>query len=396
MTTQMPVATHVRTLDGLRAAASLLVVGTHVGFWTGLVTPSFTGAVVARMDVGVALFFGLSGFLLGRPWIVAALSVDDRPGPSVRTYAVRRVARIVPAYWCALAAVLVLEAGHLLRPELRSTGQLTAGNIASHVVLTQDLIGDHLSSFSQTWSLTTEATFYLALPGLGWLLCLRAARAGSADQRYAVVVRGCLAGLLLGAAVTAYAATDLPLASGPLNTSLLGHAGWFAAGAWVCAVRSSGRSPGRLASLRPDELVAVAALCFVLASSPLCGQLLFADSEPWQAAGRELLYAAVAALALLAVTRATSDTAAPSVTGRVLSHPLLVWIGDRSYGLFLWHLPVLFVVLTVLGGPLFDPSPLLTGGLTLAISLAIADASFRWVEQPVLHWAHRRTQVARQ
>lgn len=393
MTVASAGTSHLRTLDGLRAVASLLVVGTHVGFWTGLVSPSFTGALVARLDVGVALFFALSGFLLSRPWIVAALSGDDRRRPSLRVYAVRRLARIAPAYWCALAAVLVLEGARLLRPELLSTDRLTPLNLASHLVLTQDLIGDHLSSFSQTWSLTTEASFYVALPALGWLLCRRAARAGSADERYAVVVRGCVAGLVLGAAVTAYAATDLPLGTGPLATSLLGHAGWFAVGAWVCALRLTGRRPGRLGALRPDELVALAALCFVLAASPAGGQLLFASPEPWQAAVRELLYAGVAALALLA---ATQQTDRPSVTVRVVTHRAMVWVGDRSYGLFLWHLPVLFVVLTVLGGPLFEPSPLLTGGLTLAISLAIADASFRWVEQPVLRWAHRRTQVARQ
>jgi peptidoglycan/LPS O-acetylase OafA/YrhL len=392
MTTTVPQPSHLRTLDGLRATAALLVVGTHVGFWTGLVSPSLTGALVARLDVGVALFFGLSGFLLARPWIAVALGGTSRR-PDLRTYAVRRIARIAPAYWVALVAVLLLEIGRVFRVELRSTDALVAGNVVPHLVVMQDLIGDHLSSFSQTWSLTTEVTFYAALPGLGWLLCRRASRAGSADERYAVVVRACLAGVVVGAAVSAYAATDLPLATGALGTSLLGHAGWFAAGAWVCAVRLTGRRPRLLAALGPDELVVVAAMCFVLAASPAGGRLLFATPEPWQAAVRELLYAGVAALLLLA---ATSTGGRPGATSWVLNHPVMVWVGDRSYGLFLWHLPVLFVVLTVLGGPLFEPSPWLTGALTLTISLAIADASFRWIEQPALRWAHRRTQVARQ
>lgn len=392
MTATVPQHSHLRTLDGLRAAAALLVVGTHVGFWTGLVTPSFTGALVARLDVGVALFFALSGFLLTRPWIAVALT-DTPTRPNLRTYAVRRFARIAPAYWAVLAGVLLLEFGDVFRTELRSTDSLVAGNLVPHLFVLQDLIGDHLSSFSQTWSLTTEVTFYVALPGLGWWLCRRAARAESAAGRYAVVVRGCVAAVVLGAAVTAYAATDLPLATGALGTSLLGHAGWFAAGAWVCAVRLTGRSPGRLGALRPDELVVVAGLCFVLAASPAGGRLLFATPEPWQAALREVLYATVAALILLAATQPSNQAA---VTSRVLNHPVMVWIGDRSYGLFLWHLPVLFVVLTVLGGPLFEQSPLLTAGMTLGISLAIADASFRWIERPVLRWAHRRTQVTRQ
>lgn len=392
MTPDTTNATHLRSLDGLRAVAALAVVGTHVSFWTGLVTPSFTGAVVARLDVGVALFFALSGFLLARPWIATALD-DSRTGPNLRTYALRRFARIAPAYWCALAAVLALEYAHAFRPELRSVDSLTPGVILPHLVIMQDLADNHLSSFSQTWSLTTEVTFYVALPLLGLLVMRRAARVRTLDERFSVISRICLAGVVLGAAVTAYSATALPFATGALGTSLLGHAGWFAVGAWVCALRLARKRPWLIGSLKQDELVAVAAVCFIVAASPLGGRLLFASPEPWQASTRELLYAAVAMLTLLAATQPASS---PSITSRVLTSRVMVWIGDRSYSLFLWHLPILFLVLTWEGGPLFEPSPILVGVLTLGISLVVADASFRWIESPVLRWAHRRTQLTRQ
>ena len=57
-------------LNALRAAGALMVLTTHTAFDTGQVPRGWTGAVLARMDFGVALFFVLSGFLLGRPFLL--------------------------------------------------------------------------------------------------------------------------------------------------------------------------------------------------------------------------------------------------------------------------------------------------------------------------------------
>ena len=59
-------------LTGMRAVAALLVVATHAAFATGKLTHGYVGAIYARLEIGVALFFVLSGFLLFRPWVVAA------------------------------------------------------------------------------------------------------------------------------------------------------------------------------------------------------------------------------------------------------------------------------------------------------------------------------------
>lgn len=55
-------------LDGLRAIAATLVVLTHSGFLSGQYYNGQVGAFLARSDVGVPIFFALSGFLLSRGW----------------------------------------------------------------------------------------------------------------------------------------------------------------------------------------------------------------------------------------------------------------------------------------------------------------------------------------
>jgi peptidoglycan/LPS O-acetylase OafA/YrhL len=76
--------------------AALLVLGTHAAFATGKLTHGYLGLVYARLEIGVPIFFVLSGFLLFRPWVRAAAA--GLAAPSVRHYARRRLRRIMPAY----------------------------------------------------------------------------------------------------------------------------------------------------------------------------------------------------------------------------------------------------------------------------------------------------------
>ena len=97
-------------LDTMRAIGALGVVITHVGFWAGIYTSQgYVGVLVARADVGVALFFVLSGFLLYRPFARWSLGASERP--SIRSFAIRRAARIFPAYWVVLGSAARDEEG---------------------------------------------------------------------------------------------------------------------------------------------------------------------------------------------------------------------------------------------------------------------------------------------
>src|SRR5215207_2127807 len=85
-------AERVASLTGIRAVAALLVMGTHAAYATGKYPQGYVGLVYSRMEIGVPIFFVLSGFLLFGPWVKAAASGD--PPPSARRYAWHRVRRI--------------------------------------------------------------------------------------------------------------------------------------------------------------------------------------------------------------------------------------------------------------------------------------------------------------
>src|SRR5215212_6043566 len=90
--------------DSLRAIAALSVVAFHAAFFAGMFTSeSPLRPYLVRMDVGVSVFFLISGFLLYRPFVRARLGGEGTP--HVGGYAWRRFLRIVPAYWVALTIV---------------------------------------------------------------------------------------------------------------------------------------------------------------------------------------------------------------------------------------------------------------------------------------------------
>ena len=146
-------------LDGYRALAAFMVLTTHVAFNTGAIFLPVVGPLMGRMDFGVTLFFLLSGFLLYRPWAKAAMTATT--GPALGTYAVRRAARILPAYWVMVIFTL------LVLPEIQPVRwQAWAVHLGLlHIYLP----GFSLEGLTQTWSLATEVAFYVALPLIAWV-----------------------------------------------------------------------------------------------------------------------------------------------------------------------------------------------------------------------------------
>ena len=92
-------------MDSLRAIAALSVLVTHSGFLSGANLGTWYGDYTARLDVGVTIFFLLSGFLLYRPFVSARAGGARRP--RIPDYARRRLLRILPAYWLALTVLAI-------------------------------------------------------------------------------------------------------------------------------------------------------------------------------------------------------------------------------------------------------------------------------------------------
>jgi len=108
----------VESLTGMRAVAALMVVGTHAAYGTGQVTHPYVGLLYSRLEIGVPIFFVLSGFLLFGPWMKAA-ATGSTP-PALRRYAWRRVRRIMPAYVVTVLLVFLVYQFPHGRAESRS------------------------------------------------------------------------------------------------------------------------------------------------------------------------------------------------------------------------------------------------------------------------------------
>src|SRR2546423_5768317 len=94
-------------VDALRATAAMMVLVDHTGLIAAGPTPGTVATAVRHMlAAGVFLFFVVSGYLIAGPFLRALVNGD--PLPRIGAYAVRRAARIYPAYWVAFTAVLLL------------------------------------------------------------------------------------------------------------------------------------------------------------------------------------------------------------------------------------------------------------------------------------------------
>jgi peptidoglycan/LPS O-acetylase OafA/YrhL len=326
-------------LDGLRAVAATAVLVTHVAFRTGESGAGAGGALLARFDVGVAVFFVLSGFLL----------YPTRP--PLRRYGLRRAARILPAYWLLLAAVL-----------------LYAPVPAPFWWLGQTYTGDTLAGpLTQTWSLGAEAAFYLLLPGLAAL----------ARRWEWPVIAGC--GLVAYGWIAVVHLAGLP---DRMLLWLPGHLDWFAVGMAVAALARRG-VPARLAQLAaaPGTCWAAAGALLFLLATPVAGPLTLAPIPGAAALVKEAGYAVVAGLLLV--------PAALGPQRGLLTTPPLRLAGRWSYGIFLWHLVVLDGVYRLTGWADFSGRMLAVTLLTALGSVVLGGLSWGLVERPALVLADR-------
>ncbi|MGK8485262.1 acyltransferase family protein [Nocardia asiatica] len=366
----------VPALEGMRGMAALGVLLTHVAFQTGASGTPVIGRIWGRFDMAVAVFFALSGFLLWRPHAAAARGLDS--APSVGYYLRHRAARILPAYWVVVCAVLVLL------PSAAGTAGLRVwvSNLALLQVFVPLTLTDGLT---QMWSLSVEVAFYLVLP----LLAFALVRLRGPAARLRVPVLLAVAVVSLGWNLVPVPTPDAIHA----DNWLPGYLPWFAAGMLLAELAEHSVRLSRWWKIGANQplMWTVATTAFLLAATDLAGPAGLTRAEPWQYVVKMAL-GAVIGFALLAPLVLRD----PAARGhRWLESPVAATLGRWSYGIFIWHLAVLSIVFPVFGILPFQGDFGYVLVLTTAITLPVAAASYALVEEPVRRWVRGRDRVRR-
>jgi len=358
-------------LDGLRGLAALSVVCFHVWLYrfpdpTHVRRRGVLDYVLSDFRHGLLLFFVLSGYLLYRGFARAALRGDGFV--DVRQYLRRRVARVVPAYYLAMLGTFVLLWGAGGTPGVRlpaHQGDLVlflffAQNYSSHTVLTFNPV---------TWTLCLEVLFYALLPVFG-IAAYRWSR--GLARRQALALLG-----LLGLGLAWNAGVFLLGGSLVAAKALPAYLPYFALGMLVALwVESGGAWLGRLATV---ALVLGGALC--VAGNALWHSGGGASAVPLAGATLQDLLAGIGFAALVAAVVAGRGVAASWTRFRPLAA-----LGLVSYGVYLWHLPLmLFGARLHLLPQAFVPRLI----VVLLPALAAGTASWLLVERPLLAAASR-------
>ncbi len=361
----------VPALEGMRACAAVAVLLTHTAFQTGQVGYSVMGRVWGRFDMAVALFFGLSGFLLWRGHARAAWSDGAPPAPG--RYYRSRIVRIMPAY--LLVAVVALA---LLPRETPPSGSTWLANLTLTQVFVPYSLTDGLT---QMWSLSVEMLFYLVLPPAALLL----ARLRGPAARLRVPLLIAVAAVSL---TWAWVGAALPLPAGVNHHNWLpAYLPWFIAGIVLAEIVSA--PPTRYEAVRRLALRRLcwpaAAVVFVVICTPLGGPVTLDTPAPWQFAVRMGLGAVLGFLLLAPLVLAPAGAPAGW-----LASGFMQALGRWSYGIFIWHLVVLTAIFPLFAIVPFNGNMLKVTVLTVVFSVVVAALSYAWVEEPAREWLSRR------
>ncbi len=353
-------------LDGLRAVAVALVLGFH------LQVPHLTGGYL-----GVSVFFTLSGFLITQ---LLLSELADTGSVDIVHYLGRRARRLLPAGLLGLALVIGLSAADQFEPSRSLRRQIWAALL--QVANWSDLLRGNSytdlfsapSPVAHYWSLAIEEQFYWFWP-LALLVIVKVIHRRR-PLPYLELVR--LLVPIVGA-LFLIAAVSAPLTARWWSNDAAYLATWarsaeILSGALLAVLSRRGVAIARLAPITLPALMAIVVIAVITPAG-----------RGWAYGGGLPLFAVLTAV-LLAGLQGES----PART--LLSAPPLVWVGKISYGIYVFHWPMI-VWLT--------PDRVGFGGFWLGLvrvvtAVALALVSYRLVEQPVRlgEWFQRTRRVA--
>lgn len=384
--------TRIPGADGLRAIACLLVVWHHTA---QKLNPEGLSPLVGavhflgmRGEVGVSLFFVLSGCLLSAPFWTSF--VESKPFPSMKRYALNRAARIAPAYWlnliiCNILAVVLFNL------------EFNWQKLASAFLFINSY---HFSTFFPSeingplWSIGLEVSCYLLLPIVLYAIFNTAK---STSRAFVGLITAILVLQVLNPLIIQFFMTDnnqkgwqfgidggakqwLPYWN--ISTFFTQFLIGSLAALVIAHLRSKQTKPNRLFDLAFITAAAAAIILIVARLTP--GSPDSFTQQPYVSP-----FFAIFTAGLLVFGSHSKFVA------RVLDNPLFSWLAKLSFGIYLWHVVVIEIIARkfiedyVYFGLTDVWQWVLISAMVLGISIAIAVASWRLLESPILQTVRR-------
>lgn len=388
-------------IEGLRAAAAIAVVAYHVGIMASdqVHLGPIGQVVLPLLGQGLPLFFVLSGFLLFRPFAVSI--VREGRFPSIRRYATNRLLRIYPAYLVIFGVTALVTGSVYIKGSTHGFGPDNVGRLTdpfkflANALLVQMFIPEYvMSGLPVAWSLTAEVTFYLVVPLAALLSAWLVKRGVNKAMALAVVPAGMV---IVGLGVTTWghnAASHLDYsgrvdfafgqtATAVLLRSFLGQADLFGYGvaAALAVVFLSERGVQRVSAWSKLALV-IAGVAAI--SAGMAGTMPYLSN----------LAGVASTLFLLAVVLPSSLSGGANRLAMFLEWLPIRFTGTVSYSIYLWHLPVIFWLmthkLTVGDSALALPFNIV---LVLGIVLPLSALTYYAVERPAMRKKKRLTRA---
>lgn len=365
-------------LDGLRGIAAIGIIGTHAGFASGRsLKHDIPAALLGRLDIGVAIFFLLSGFLLYRPFAIHSLG--GASAPSIMRFWWRRSLRIFPALWLCIVVTL----------SVINTTPATWSDWWHYLLLVQ--VYEHQGAdlnLPHLWTLSVEVAFYALIPLLGALATFRASTPEKSFRRQLQIL-----GVLVVIALGFNLFQDRFLTYDQAQLWFPAYLDWFALGMLLALL--SAATPGlkaggqmrRIASewaAAPGTCLTLAAVLWGLTMTQLGTPRFLVRPTFWQWTVQHYLFGAAAFFVMLPVVLGSGGAA-----GAILSSRAGQIVGPLSYAVYLWHLPLLALVERGTGYLPFSGHFWVLSSLTLVVSLAVASVSWYGLERPVLRHGGR-------
>lgn len=370
------ISTHRRNnaLDGLRAVAVVSVFAFHL----------FPASVPGGF-LGVDIFFVLSGFLI-TSLLLREKTVDG--AVSLKNFWLRRARRILPAAFSVMAvscaAALLVSADLRVGLWHQVLGIVTFTTNWVQIATEASYFESQIPQlFLHYWSLAIEEQFYVVWPlvllGLLWLVRRMPLRR--------TALAGIILALALGSAALMWAGFTEGTDSSPIYFGTHTHAFGLLIGAALAVVTSS-QNTSKLASRWTGRAFPWRTEAAWTGASAIAGALIVAaffamnDKDALAYQGGIFVVCLATAVVIAAAALGRGALIAP------LSHPAMVWVGRRSYSMYLWHWPVF-----VIAGQLFDDNPEqaqsgFVSVLTIVVVTLLSHLSYVWIELPFQRYGY--------